>query len=498
MTKRNPGRRRMDRKGRMMRSKRNERTAPPLLLPAINVTNDVTTTRKSKTLKELRKYAVGRAYMPSANIFSVISIQKMTVKMTSIISYTSAVFEPALGQVCVSVASKALPMMMIKSTTFSTQRCVINACARALYRSSLIDSLYIGIISPSLVIITPGMPLSALTTRTLEPKTACAQGPATSAEMSPSSLAPSFLSPVSATFCVCFSLSSSIILCLNDLSPDFRTLKGGVRRKRAASSAFSDIFKVSLGGSFMRPTETRKIFTANTSSTACFCKRCAFAAASLPPPPPRTGDVAICCVAVSGCPLCVEFVGHIDISSSSPLATLSPAIFFSMNLDFGNVSFTTFSSSFIFSIKSTRRINLVDFSFALDVSALNANVAFCITRLSLPSLDKTIASARSMASFNRNASISSCSNLSSSTSTNEHESIKIPNTSDRITVDRKIHAIMYNTTQSLPYATIVLQATANESSPVAMTNNVNALLGKLLKVRRSSSNVPKPVKSWKP
>ena len=191
-------------------------------------------------------------------------------------------------------------------------------------------------------------------------------------------------------------------------------------------------------------------------------------------------------------------MGQIDISSSSPLATLSPAIFFSMNLDFGNVSFTTFSSFFTFSIKSTRRINLVDFAFAVDVSALNANVAFCITRLSLPSLDKIIASARSMASFNRNASISSCSNLSSSTSTNEHESIKIPNTSDRITVDRKIHAIMYNTTQSLPYATIVLQATANESSPVAMTNNVNALLGKLLKVRRSSSNVPKPVKSWKP
>ena len=80
-------------------------------------------------------------------------------------------------------------------------------------------------------------------------------------------------------------------------------------------------------------------------------------------------------------------------------------------------------------------------------------------------------------------------------STSEHESIKIPSTSDKMTVDKKIHAMVYRTTTSLPDATIVFHATTNESSPVATTNSVNALRKKFLNVKRSSSSAPNPVKS---
>ena len=79
-----------------------------------------------------------------------------------------------------------------------------------------------------------------------------------------------------------------------------------------------------------------------------------------------------------------------------------------------------------------------------------------------------------MADLSLPSSSSSCARCSSSMSTSEHESIKIPSTSDKMTVDKKIHAMVYRTTTSLPDATIVFHATTNE---------------------RSSSSAPNPVKS---
>ena len=67
-----------------------------------------------------------------------------------------------------------------------------------------------------------------------------------------------------------------------------------------------------------------------------------------------------------------------------------------------------------------------------------------------------------------------------------------------MTVDRKIHAIVYRTATLLPDATIVFHATMNESSPVATTKSVSALRSTFLNVNRSLSRFPNPLKSWNP